>query len=80
MFYHKNTLALYQLAGYCKTLEKVGCSFEDELKIFYEQKLKEEFGYPSLSIQLPKSNEDWLVKCRIFFLNLIIWQDNMILM
>lgn len=67
MFYHKNTLALYQLAGYCKTLEKVGCSFEDELKIFYEQKLKEEFGYPSLSIQLPKSNEDWLVKCRIIF-------------
>lgn len=67
MFQHKNSLSLHQLNGYSQILRQIGSSFEDELKVFYEQKLKDEFGYPSVSIKLPKNDDDWLVKCRIIF-------------
>lgn len=67
VFRYKNALALNQLNGYCNVLAQYGSSFENELKVFYERQLKDEFDYPALSIKLPRGDDDQLVKCRIIF-------------
>ena len=64
-FYHKNRLSLYQLYAYEEVLKKNGSSIESELKQFYECHLKEEYDYPSLSINLPSVDDSALNKCRV---------------
>ena len=64
-FYHKNRLSLYQLYAYEEVLKKNGSSIESELKQFYEGHLKEEYDYPSLSINLPDLDDSALNKCRV---------------
>lgn len=64
-FNNKNDLSLYQLYAYEGALKKVGSSFENELKQFYECHLKEEYDYPSLPINLPSVDDSALNKCRI---------------
>lgn len=64
-FTQKNELARCQLLGYGNVLKKLGCSFETELKQFYEIYLKEEFGYPGLTISFPREDYSALDKCRI---------------
>lgn len=64
-FIHKNRLSLCQLYAYEEVLDKNGSSFESELKRFYECHLKEEYDYPSLSINLPDLDDSALNKCRV---------------
>lgn len=66
-FQYKNNLSVFQLRKYCNTLKELGFSFENELKVFYEQNLKNEFGYPALKIELPCIEDNWLIKCRNIF-------------
>lgn len=67
VFQYKNKISLVQLLKYCNVLNENGCSLENELKIFYEQKLKEKFGYLGLKIVLPKNDNAWVEKCRTIF-------------
>lgn len=67
LFQQKNWLALYQLLGYNNVLKKLGSSFETELKQFYENYLREEFGYPGLTISFPRDDYSALEKCRVLF-------------
>lgn len=67
LFKQKNWLALYQLHGYNNVLKKLNGSFEKELKQFYENYLREEFGYPGLTISFPRDNYSALEKCRVLF-------------
>lgn len=65
LFQQRNGLALYQLYGYNNILKKLNSSFEKELKQFYENYLREEFGYPGLPISFPRDDYSALEKCRI---------------
>ncbi len=65
IFNHKNDLSQGQLKLYDEVLKKNGSSFEYELKLFYEQYLKDEYDYPSLSINFPNPEDSMLNKCRI---------------
>jgi len=64
-FNQKNHLALFQLYGYEDVLKNLGSSFEMELKSFYENHLQKDYGYPSLSLNIPQLNDSFLNKCRI---------------
>lgn len=66
-FRHKNELAFFQLLCYSQVLDRNGSSAEDILKVFYREILKKDFAYPGLQLELPKSEMDWLAKCRIIF-------------
>lgn len=66
-FEQKNHLALCQLTGLCRVLNQQDTGFETILSTFYEDRLRNFFDYPSLPIELPKINDDWLTKCRIIF-------------
>ena len=64
-FMSKNNLAIHQLCAYEEVLKKIDSSFEFELKQFYENHLKEEYYYPSLTINFPNINDSSLNKCRV---------------
>lgn len=64
-FQQKNWLALCQLQGYYNVLKKINSSFEKELKQFYENHLREEFGYSGLNICFPREDYSALDKCRV---------------
>ena len=64
-FDQKNKIAVYQLFGYCNVLNKNERSLENDLKFFYENHLKSDYGYTGLSINLPSENDSYLSKCRI---------------
>lgn len=70
LFQQKNLLALYQLHGYNNVLKKLSSSFEKELKRFYENHLREEFGYPGLTISFPRDDFSALDKCNVLYPNL----------
>ena len=65
IFNYKNDLSLHQLNAYINILSKNDSSFEFELKTFYEQYLKLEYRYPSLSINIPRADDSVLNKCRV---------------
>ena len=77
-FDKKNRLSLCQLYAYEEMLKINGSSIENELKKFYECHLKEEYDYPSLSINLPSVDESALNKCRVLCpeLDAIVHQYN----
>lgn len=77
-FCKKNRLSLHQLYGYRETLKKINISFETELKQYYEQHLKDAYGYPGLKINLPKADNSALDKCLIIcpLLDAIVKQYN----
>ena len=66
-FRHKNMIALYQLYGFCQSLNRQDRLLENGLCKFYSETLKNKVGYPSIEIKLPNSNDDWLTKCRMIF-------------
>ncbi|MBP1594166.1 MAG: hypothetical protein H6Q12_1184 [Bacteroidetes bacterium] len=78
VFRQKNNRAYYQTFLYSKALERLGSSFENELKLYYEGRLHEEYDYPGLAINLPSLGDTWLNKCRILFpeLDAIVKQYN----
>ena len=78
VFGQKNRLSLYQLYAYRNTLNTINCSFEGELKLFYEHYLKNVYGYPGLVINLPNADDSALNKCLIIcpVLDAIVKQYN----
>lgn len=64
-FDKKNRLSLHQMYGYREALNKINISFETVLKQYYEQHLKDVYGYPGLEINLPKTDDSALDKCLI---------------
>lgn len=66
VFNEKNNLALYQMFGYNKVLtQKLNSSFEIELKSFYEEHLRTQYGYCGLAISIPLNDDPALNKCRV---------------
>ena len=65
-FNNKNGLALYQMFAYNEVLKnKLGSSFEEEIKHFYEEHLHIQYNYPGLAINIPASDDSTLNKCRV---------------
>lgn len=56
--------ALGQTAAYMQTLEKNGIYIEDIIKTFYNETLKNEYGYKGLSLNVPGHDLSWLEKVR----------------
>ena len=66
VFNEKNNLALYQVFAYNKVLtQQLNSSFETELKMFYEDHLRTQYGYCGLPINLPANDDSTLNKCRV---------------
>ena len=66
VFNNKNKLALYQMFAYTEVLRnRLNSSFEAEIKLFYEEYLNTQYGYPGLAISLPSSDDSTLNKCRV---------------
>ena len=66
VFNNKNKLALYQMFAYTEVLRnRLNSSFEAEIKLFYEEYLNAQYGYPGLAISLPSSDDSTLNKCRV---------------
>lgn len=65
-FNKKNNLAIYQMFGYNKVLtQKLNSSFEIELKSFYEEHFRAQYGYCGLAISIPLNDDPALNKCRV---------------
>lgn len=64
-FHNKNELAFQQLYAYNVVLRELASSFENELKQYYEVHLREEYDYPSMSINFPLEGDSALNKCRV---------------
>lgn len=67
IFERKNNRALCQTLGYERTLASLDSSIEKEMKQFYEKYLREAYAYPSLKLNIPNIDDQWLNKCRILF-------------
>ena len=65
LFECKNNIACLQISSYDKILHILNSSLEKEIKTFFENRIKKEYLYPGLNINLPSDNESWLNKCRI---------------
>lgn len=78
VFKQKNNRAYFQAFLYSKALESFGSSFESELKLFYERRLRKEYDYPGLTLNIPSLSDTWLNKCRILFpeMDAIVHQYN----
>ena len=61
----KNELSFSQLFSYNEVLRGLGSSFENELKQYYETHLREEYEYPSMSINFPLEEDAALNKCSV---------------
>ena len=65
-FNKKNNLALYQVYAYNKALtQMLNSSFEAEMKMFYEDHFRTQYGYRGLPISIPSTDDSVLNKCRI---------------
>lgn len=56
--------AIGQTAAYMQTIEKNGIYIEDIIKTFYNETLKNEYGYKGLSLNVPGHDLSWLEKVR----------------
>lgn len=65
VFNKKEMLSQTMLYAYDKVLQKLGSSFVNELKQYYEEHLRKEYDYPSLVINFPLLNDSFLNKCRV---------------
>ena len=57
-------VSLLQIKALQKELSYEGKSIEGGLKLFYEQYLKNRYGYPSGKLTLADTSADWITKCR----------------
>ena len=66
MFNNKNNLALFQTFAYNKVLtQTLNSSFEIELKSFYKEHFRAQYGYCGLTISIPLNDDPALNKCRV---------------
>ena len=63
-FRYLEAISKLQIIAMQKVLNEEGTSIEASLKVFYEQFLKEKYGYPSGKLSLADSSADWLTKCK----------------
>lgn len=63
-FRYHEAISLLQVEALQKVLSDNGKSIEGSLKLFYEQYLKNRYGYPSGKLTLADTSADWITKCR----------------
>ncbi len=63
-FEYKEIISLLQVESLQSVLGEEGINIESSLKLFYEQYLKNKFGYPSSTLSLANVSADWLTKCK----------------
>ena len=63
-FQYKEGISLLQIESMQCVLQEEGTNIEASLKAFYEQYLKERFGFPSGTLSLADVSADWLTKCK----------------
>ena len=63
-FQYKEAISLLQITAMQQVLVEDGTNIEAFLKVYYEQYLKEEYGYPSGKLSLADASADWVTKCK----------------
>ena len=63
-FQYKEGISLMQIESMQCVLQEEGTNIEASLKAFYEQYLKERYGFPSGTLSLAVVSADWLTKCK----------------
>ena len=63
-FRYLEAISLLQITALQQVLADEGTNLETSLKAFYEQYLKEKYGYPSGILSLADSTADWVTKCK----------------
>lgn len=64
-FRHKNSLAVYQLKMFDDYLRRRGLTIEELIKSYYEAHFREDYGYPSATLNLPREDDPFINKCKI---------------
>lgn len=59
-----NNKALQDIHVYSQVLSGMGKRLENLLKSYYEDHLKDTYGYPSLPLTFPEEDAAWIAKCR----------------
>lgn len=63
-FQYKEAISWLQIEAMQKVLMEEGTNIEVSLKVFYEEYLKEKYGYPSGTLSLASVDADWVTKCK----------------
>lgn len=63
-FQYKEAISCLQIEAMQRVLMEEGTNIEASLKVFYEQYLKEKYGYPSCKLSLARVDADWVTKCK----------------
>ena len=63
-FRYLEAISLMQITAMQQVLADEGTNIETSLKAFYEQFLKEKYGYSSGKLSLADSTADWITKCK----------------
>lgn len=63
-FQYKEAISWLQIEAMQKVLMEEGTNIEASLKVFYEQYLKEKYGYLSGTLSLASIEADWVTKCK----------------
>lgn len=63
-FRYLEAISLLQITAMQQVLGEEGTIIENSLKAFYEQFLKEKYGYSSGKLSLADSSADWVTKCK----------------
>ena len=63
-FRYLEAISLLQITAMQQVLDEEGTNIETSLKAFYEQFLKEKYGYSSGKLSLADSSADWVTKCK----------------
>lgn len=64
-FRYKNSLGVTQLRMLDDYLHRRGKSIEGLIKSYYESHFREDYGYPSTNLNLPREDDSYINKCRI---------------
>lgn len=63
-FQYKEAISWLQVEAMQKVLIEEGTNIESSLKVYYEQYLREKYGYPSGRLSLASVDADWVTKCK----------------
>jgi len=63
-FRYYEAVSMLQIEAMQNVLSSVGRCIENALKVFYEQYLKDKYGFPSGTLSLADNTADWISKCR----------------
>lgn len=63
-FQYKEAISWLQIEAMQRVLMEEGTNIEASLKVYYEQYLKENYGYPSGILSLASVDADWVTKCK----------------